>query len=225
MVNRPATVAQPENTFPNWSQHVEPLTKWNSDRTLKQVRRINSGGVIQYLSSIELNDADRDDTTSQEVIAALQSNDPAKVINVIEKAQNVAIADAPAVATIQPEAVTVPETILPTVTTKLSEGLKQELLQGDASFYHVYLYDSCDEDGDIVELIVDGVPFAVVPITHRGSTLSVPVSSTRSTAIQIRGIRDGTGGITVACRTSTGEYFMQVLREGEIQAISIVPSK
>ena len=41
-----------------------------------------------------------------------------------------------------------------------------------------------------------------VTLSNAGVTLSIPVSSTGSTKIQLRGIYDGGGGITVGCRTS-----------------------
>jgi len=106
-------------------------------------------------------------------------------------------------------------------TASLSHGLKQEIVNGDAHFYHIYLYDSCDEDGDIVSVLINGTPFAEVPITHQGTTISVPISSKQANTIEILGVRDGTGGITVACMTSQGEFFSRVLAPGDVQLLGV----
>ncbi len=103
----------------------------------------------------------------------------------------------------------------------ITPGMRMELVTGDSKFYHIMLFDSCDEDGDVVDVIIDGHPFARVPITHAGATLSVPLNS--GSTIEVVGVRDGVGGITVACSTSRGEGFVRVLREGERQLLSVVP--
>ena len=99
--------------------------------------------------------------------------------------------------------------------------MQQKILSGDTKFFHIYLYDCCDEDGDVVEVILNGEVFAVVPITHAGATLSVPVGGS-GTSVSLRGVRDGGGGITVACRTSQGDFFTKSMTPGETQVIGLV---
>jgi len=104
---------------------------------------------------------------------------------------------------------------------EISDGLRDEILRGDAEFFHIFLYDSCDQDGDVVKVLLNGQPFAYVPITHAGATLSVPVSGATPTAIAIEGVYDGGGGITVACRTSQGDGFIRVMAPGEVRYLGI----
>lgn len=105
---------------------------------------------------------------------------------------------------------------------KLTSGLRSEIATGDAKFFHIHLSDSCRNDGDVVEILLNGHPAFLVPITNAGSTLSVPVTSGTAMVISVRGVYDGGGGITVACRTSKGEGFVRVMAPGEIQPLGVV---
>jgi hypothetical protein len=92
----------------------------------------------------------------------------------------------------------------------------QEIAQEQAQFVKVFLFDCCDEDGDVAEVLVDGHPFIIVPLTNRGATVSIPVSKGKATTLSIRGRVDGRGGgVTVGVRDSMGDFFMRALREGE----------
>ena len=104
----------------------------------------------------------------------------------------------------------------------LTTGMRSEIARGDSRFYHVHLNDSCWNDGDIVEILLNGQPMFLVPINNAGVTLSIPVSTGTATVISIRGVYDGGGGITVACRTSQGEGFVRVMAPGEIQPLGVV---
>ncbi len=201
----PATNDDREHT--NWQRHIQPLAQHNQARLTAgqstQVRQVH-WGVGDYRDAIPVGKADIDTLTTRRVLAALRANDQAETLRALAAAQMIP----------QDES-GVSESI-----PQLSSGMRAELLSGDAQFYHVFLFDSCAVDGDVVEILVDGVPFATVPITHRGATLSIPVG--RGTSIALRGVRDGIGGITVACRTSQGEFFMSAMAVGETQLIAIV---
>ena len=135
-----------------------------------------------------------------------------------------AVADSPP--QIAPDAVDVevsadpvaPQPYQPTLTS----GMRTEIANGDAKFFHIHLRDSCWNDGDVVEILLNGQPAFLVPITNAGATLSVPVTSGTAMVISVRGVYDGGGGITVACRTSRGEGFVRVMAPGEIQPLGVV---
>lgn len=100
----------------------------------------------------------------------------------------------------------------------LSDGMRDEIVRGDTRFFHIFLHDSCAEDGDVVDLLINGRRFVTVPITHAGTTLSVPLNA--GVVVSVRGVLDGGGGITVACRTSLGQGFVRDLAEGEEQILA-----
>ena len=97
----------------------------------------------------------------------------------------------------------------------LNQAVRREIGAERQRFFHILLRDSCDEDGDVVEVLVDGREFAVVPLTNDGAMLSIPLRSGVSRTLKLKGIRDGAGGITVALRTSSGDYYCGVLQPGQ----------
>ena len=108
------------------------------------------------------------------------------------------------------------------VTAELSPGLKRDIAAGDARFYLIHLFDNCDEDGDVVRVLVNGLPVGEVPITHAGTTLSVPFTAGQTNTVSIMGVHDGGGGITLGLRTSEGRYYTRILQEGEFQELVAV---
>lgn len=208
-----ATIGSPkpandETVHANWHYHVAELTEKNQAATNPLLKFVNRGGQATEQRSIQLTDADLDSETTQTVLSLLERGDLAGANQAFQSAQKI-----PEVAGSQEEAT-------PKLEPKIQEGMQEELMNGNAKFYSLYLCDSCDQDGDVVRVLLDGVPFAVVPMTNAGVTLSVPVGS--GTMISLEGVRDGVGGITVACRTSQGDYFTSAMAPGSIQPISLV---
>ena len=198
----PASV---EQGSANWASRVEPANQAYQANHDQPLYWRDSQGVPQHGAEVLVSDADLDATTSQAVASALRAGDLTEVERVIREAQAIPEPNGPA----------------PAHKATLIDGLNHDLLRQGTDFYHIYLYDSCAEDGDIVEIRLDGVPFAAVPLTNRGATLSVPVSRSAPTQISVRGIHDGGGGITVACRTSQGDFFSRTMAEGEVQPLAI----
>jgi hypothetical protein len=196
--------ASVEQGSANWASRVEPANQAYHANHDQPLYWLDSQGVPQHGAEVLVSDDDLDATTSQAVASALRAGDLPAVEKAIREAQSIPFNE--------------PD---PTVKPTLSVGLNPDLLRQGTDFYHIYLYDSCDEDGDIVELLLDGVPFAAVPLTHRGATLSVPVSRSVPTQISVRGVHDGGGGITVACRTSQGDFFSRTMAAGEVQSLAI----
>ena len=87
--------------------------------------------------------------------------------------------------------------------------------------FRVELFDCCEEDGDVVEVLVNGVPFATVPITNAGTLLSIPLSAGTNT-VTILGTQDGRGGVTLSLRTSRGEFFARRMHVGERHTMNVV---
>ncbi len=87
--------------------------------------------------------------------------------------------------------------------------------------YLLHLYDSCAEDGDEVEVLIGQRSLGIFPINHLGTNLTIPVYGNNPTPLTIRGVKDGGGGITVACRTSLGQGFVRTLEPGEEQLVFV----
>lgn len=200
--------ANNETVHANWQKHVAQLNELNRTTSSPQLKFVSRNGDELLQSSMHFSSSDQDAITTQHVRTFLERGEIENANRAMQNAQNL-----PEFSRQQTESLSQLE---PTI----SPGMQKDLLNGDARFFRIFLYDSCDEDGDVVQILLNGVPFAVVPITNAGVTLSVPVGS--GTIISLEGIRDGVGGITVACRTSQGDYFTSAMPPGGIQPISLV---
>jgi hypothetical protein len=81
------------------------------------------------------------------------------------------------------------------------------------------LWDHRDEDGDIVRVVSEGY-MRTVPILNAPVTLAVPVPA--SGVVNIIGIHDGTGGITVGIRSGVTPVLLPVLSVGQAVGVPIV---
>lgn len=198
-----------EKSHANW-QHAERAAQESRKAGETQLVTV-ANGAVALLTTIKL-DSKPDPATTTKVTAALNSGQPDAVQQVIADAQQV-----PAIQLVQTG-----ERLYQSIKPQISEGLKAELLKGDAKFFHLYMYDCCAEDGDVIEVQLDNQPFAIVPITHAGATLSVPLVAGKVTALAIRGVRDGGGGITVAFATDDGAAFLGVLDVDQVVPLGVV---
>ena len=210
-----------------FQQQIEPLNRSYRETGQTVLRSLNAANVLVAASNVVVSDVDRDEQLTAAVRSALakQANDgivPAVAQSPKHASNGSApmpnkVAHNPIAVQADPLAAASLSPALP----QLSANMKSQLVSGNAEFYTVYLRDCCDEDGDIVEVCVDGVPLSVVPLTHQEVRVSIPVSSAGTSRISLRGVLDGGGGITVAWRTSQGTFFHRSIREGESLDIGI----
>lgn len=91
---------------------------------------------------------------------------------------------------------------------------------GGARYFSVDLYDTYDEDGDVVSVSAGGsIESVEVTLTNRGRTLLAADSGGGSAVIRVVALRDGTGigKVSFGARTSAGAVTSRVLAEGETQ--------
>lgn len=84
----------------------------------------------------------------------------------------------------------------------------------------VWVWDYAAEDGDYVQVLVNGVPVLdSFMIKHKPRELTVPSVG----EVQVKGIRDGGGGITYAIRYDlNGTSYFNGAPEGEFNAYTLV---
>lgn len=113
---------------------------------------------------------------------------------------------------------------VPPVTLEPGNSLEmaKSLAVGQSKMFRLFIYDNAAQDGDIIELFINGRSFSKVPITNAGATLSVPLNAASPTSIAMKGIFDGGGGITVSLESSAGSYHTQCLGEGQLVHIGVV---
>ncbi len=191
-----------EASSSNWPLHqdarAEVGAKW-----------VGRGASQAAINGIALGQSDQQPQVTRQIQSALRSNS----LDAANQALQAANAELLKATT------ELPGPVGAIVQPTLSQEMARQLDRGESSVFQVHLYDSCYEDGDIVELLINGHHYATVPITNRGLVLSIPLANRGSTSVVVRGISDGGGGITVACETSQGTGFVRVLAVGEEQAI------
>ena len=84
----------------------------------------------------------------------------------------------------------------------------------------IWVWDYAAEDGDYVQVLVNGVPISEpFMIKHKPKELTVPATG----EVQIKGIRDGGGGITYAVRYEiNGTSYFNGTPEGEFNTYTLV---
>lgn len=202
-----------ESKSGNWT-HVEEANKESASSKEEKAKWVDKSGAGHIVSQIGLGVQDINQSLTTTVQTHLRNGD-------VNAAQS-ALVNSQQIPPIPPQIKDASGQAIQPVQPTLTPGQAADLRSGNAKLFQVFLYDSCAEDGDVVEVLINGVPFATVPIMHAGATLSVPVTSGAPTDVSIRGVYDGGGGITVACKTSQGEFFMRSMRAGEVCKIGVV---
>ena len=84
----------------------------------------------------------------------------------------------------------------------------------------IWIWDFAAEDGDYVQVLVNGTPTSdPFMIKHKPKVMTVPSVGT----IQVKGIRDGGGGITYAVRYElNGTSYFNGAPEGEFNTYELV---
>ncbi|MCA9040003.1 MAG: hypothetical protein KDA65_06645 [Planctomycetaceae bacterium] len=194
-----------EEQHPNW-QYVEAATNASSSGS-DQLVQLTQQGSTQVFSSLELASSDASQAATRELRQALSRNDLVTATALLQQAQEL-------------PSPSQNSDVKPPILSADS-SLTAALEKGEQELYELELFDCCDEDGDVVEVLVNGVPFATVPIDHSGTKLSIPLAKGQN-SITIRGVRDGGGGVTLSFRTSRGDYFARYLDVGEDLQLGVV---
>ena len=192
-----------EKQHENW-QHVAAAAKASTDDA-QQLIRLDASGVSTENAALEVSSADMNRAAMQQIRIALMRNDLVSASAALQAAQNV------------PSPSSNPDVRLPTIDTEMATAINE----GRKELYQIELFDCCHEDGDIVEVLVNGKSFAVVPIMHQGTMVSIPLDR-GSNVVTVRGVKDGGGGVTVSFKTSRGEYFARYMGVGEEHSMDVI---
>lgn len=194
-----------EQRHENW-QHVAAASNASTDFA-QQLIHFDGAGNAHTVRSLTVTGADRNLRATQELRSALRRNDLVTATATLQTAQGLqSVADNASIS--GPE-------LVPDL------AVTADLRNGRAELYEIELFDCCDEDGDVVELLVNGTPFATVPLINGGSVVAIPLNRGHNSITMIA-TRDGGGGVTVSLRTSRGQYFARYMAEGESHQMGVV---
>jgi hypothetical protein len=92
--------------------------------------------------------------------------------------------------------------------------------KSDAKDTKIWVWDYAGEDGDYVQVLVDGAPLGeAFMIRHKPKEIIVPAVG----EVQIKGIKDGGGGITYAVRYDiNGTSYFNGTPEGELNTYTLI---
>lgn len=89
------------------------------------------------------------------------------------------------------------------------------------SIFSMRLIDDVAQDGDVVQISIDGVPMSFLSLTHAGATLEIPLKKGESHRITVTAVRDGNGGVTLGLQTSAGMIVSRNMAVGESDSWTI----
>jgi hypothetical protein len=98
---------------------------------------------------------------------------------------------------------------------KRSPKLAADIQSGRRVLYRIYLLDFLVEDGDHVELSVDGVSLGDTTLKGAGTSFLIPLAPGVPSQLKVLATADGGGGVTVGFVSSLGEARTQILQVGE----------
>jgi hypothetical protein len=92
---------------------------------------------------------------------------------------------------------------------------RQAIVEGKTMIYKVHVLDNAFEDGDQVEIFVNGQSKGVVSLTNAGK--DIELEFTPGTTVDFRTVAttDGGGGVTFGASTATGETRSRVMQVSE----------
>lgn len=108
------------------------------------------------------------------------------------------------------------------VVARMPEAQRQEVMAGNATFHRFLIYDFWDQDGDVVEIAVNGTTLGIVAMSNRGTHLTLPLRPGETARVSIRAVRDGGGGVTLGARSSVGEARTRIMAVGESDEWTVV---
>ncbi len=194
-----------EKQHDNW-QFVAAATDASSD-TVQQLIHVDASGSAQSTSLLTLTRTELNRRTTQDVQSALKKDDLVTATAFLQAAQRI------------PTAAENPDVRPPVLRADLA--MTAAIRDGRSELFQIELYDCCAEDGDIVEISVNGEHFATVPIMHAASLVSIPLQRGQNT-VTVRAVNDGGGGVTLSLRTSRGDYFARYMYVGETHQMGVI---
>tara|TARA_B100000927_G_scaffold278656_1_gene261536 strand:+ start:273 stop:929 length:657 start_codon:yes stop_codon:yes gene_type:complete len=93
----------------------------------------------------------------------------------------------------------------------------QKIKSGEMSFYTLKVVDTIAQDGDIVKVFINGMPFSIITLTHIGADISIPLFTENTNTLQIQAIQDGGGGVTFGAYSNLGQVYTKIMNVGDIE--------
>lgn len=195
-------------------QFVEAATDASKAANAQVAIFVDKSNKLSPATAITLTDADEDQDTTAKMLTAQRNGSTAEASQAFKAAQDIPnVNDAE---TGQP---------LPRQEPATSAALPEKLNAQQSRLFRIKLRDCAAEDGDVVDIMLNGATYATVPLTNAGAALTIPLENATPNNLVLRGMRDGGGGITIEFITSQGSYFCGAMTEGEECPLGVITPK
>ncbi len=94
------------------------------------------------------------------------------------------------------------------------EETRAGIADGRQVVYSLHVLDDIAEDGDIVEIFVNGTSYGRVLLSNAGQDVLIPLPAGTNAQVHVLAVQDGGGGVTFGVTTSQGEIRSTVMPEG-----------
>lgn len=105
---------------------------------------------------------------------------------------------------------------------KTSPKMAADIQSGRRVLYRVYLLDFLAEDGDHVELSVDGASLGDTALKGAGTSFLIPLAPGTPAHLKLLATADGGGGVTVGFISSVGEARTRVMQAGDFDQWQVI---
>lgn len=109
--------------------------------------------------------------------------------------------------------------VIPQFLQKCSPVILEKLKNGEMRFYTFRVLDSIDDDGDQVEVLIDGQVYADVVLSRSETPLLIPIEYGKSKILTIKAVRDSGNGISFGAKLLQSEFLLDNLKLGETDSI------
>lgn len=101
------------------------------------------------------------------------------------------------------------------VLAKAPAKTRSDIAAGRTVIYSLHVLDDVVEDGDVVDLIVNGVSHGRILLSSAGQDVLIPLPAGSTASVKALAVEDGGGGVTFGVTTSQGEIRSTVMAIGQ----------
>lgn len=123
-------------------------------------------------------------------------------------------ADAPKPAAPTPAPVIETEQAVRQVLAQAPAETRAGIADGNQVIYSLHVLDDVVEDGDVVEIFINGTSYGRVLLAAGGQDVLIPLPVGTTAQVHVVAVQDGGGGVTFGVTTSQGEIRSTVMPQG-----------
>lgn len=98
--------------------------------------------------------------------------------------------------------------VIPQLLEKSSPVIQQKIRNGEMKFYSFKVMESIDDDGDEIEISIDGMPYSSFTLSQSEVRISIPIEFGKSKLLSIKATRDAGDGITFGAKLINAEFML-----------------